>query len=125
MMTASRPGQLGGTRACPHCKATILESAIVCPACRHHLRFGNEAAELAAAQERRTAWLIEGTLEALPEEPEIEYCIVVRVRDANGNEVARQVVDVGGLRGRDHRTFSLSVEATPPHGLTTARKQTP
>jgi uncharacterized protein YbaR (Trm112 family) len=124
-MTASRPGQLGSTRACPHCKATILESAIVCPGCRHHLRFGNEAAEQAAAQERRVAWQIEGTIEPLPDEPEIEYCIVVTIRDARGNEIGRQVVDVGGLRSRDQRSFTLSVEATPPRGLAAARKVTP
>ena len=33
-------GTVGRTRTCPHCKATILESAAVCPQCRHHLRFG-------------------------------------------------------------------------------------
>jgi uncharacterized protein YbaR (Trm112 family) len=123
-MMASRPGQLGGTRACPHCKATILESAIVCPGCRHHLRFGNEAAEQAAAQDRRIAWQIDGTLEPLPDEPEIEYCIVVTVRDAGGKEIARQIVDVGGLRGDDQRAFSLTVEATPPRSLSAARKTT-
>lgn len=121
-MMATRPGQLGGTRTCPHCKATILESAIVCPGCRHHLRFGNEAAEQAAAQERRTAWQVEGTLEPLPDEPEIEYCIVVTVKDQAGNEVARQVVDVGGLRRQDQRHFTVSIEATPPRTLVTARK---
>jgi uncharacterized protein YbaR (Trm112 family) len=124
-MMASRPGQLGSSRSCPHCKATILDSAIVCPGCRHHLRFGNEAAEQAAAQERRTAWQIEGTLEPLPGETEIEYCIVVTVQDELGNEVARQVVDVGGLHGKDQRRFTLSVEATPLRSLTAARKGTP
>ena len=38
-MSAVRPGQPGATRACPHCKETILESAAVCPACKHHVRF--------------------------------------------------------------------------------------
>jgi len=122
MMMANRPGQLGSTRPCPHCKATILESAIVCPGCKHHLRFGNEAAEQAAAQERRVAWQVEGTLKPLPGEPEIEYCIVVTVQDENGQEVSRQVVDVGGLRAQDQRRFSLSIEATPPRTLTPARK---
>ena len=34
-----RTATIGKTRSCPHCRATILESAAVCPACRHHLRF--------------------------------------------------------------------------------------
>jgi len=33
-------GSVGKTRSCPHCKATILESALICPQCRHHLQFG-------------------------------------------------------------------------------------
>lgn len=122
MNSAARPGQLGGTRNCPHCKARILDSAIVCPGCRHHLRFGNDAADQAAARARRTAWQIECTLQPSAEEPEVEYCIVVCVRDAKGNEIARQVVDVGGLKGRDERSFSLSVETAPPRGPAVARK---
>ncbi|MEY4762269.1 MAG: hypothetical protein RLZZ200_2125 [Pseudomonadota bacterium] len=119
---ATRPVQLGNTRTCPHCKATILDSAIVCPGCRHHLRFGSEAAEQAASQERRTAWQVEGTLQPLPAEPEIEYCIVVAVQDEQGNEVARQVVDVGGLRARERRRFTVSIEAAPPRTLTPTRR---
>ncbi len=42
-MSALRPPPAGKTRACPHCKATILESASVCPACRHYLRFDPSA----------------------------------------------------------------------------------
>ncbi|HSC22526.1 MAG TPA: hypothetical protein VLG08_02335, partial [Casimicrobiaceae bacterium] len=39
-MTSARPGTPGATRACPHCRETILESAVVCPGCKHYLRFG-------------------------------------------------------------------------------------
>ena len=35
----------GATRTCPHCRATILESAIVCPGCRHHLRFDKDVSK--------------------------------------------------------------------------------
>ena len=42
-MSAARPGTAGATRVCPHCKATILESASVCPACRGHLRYDEAA----------------------------------------------------------------------------------
>ena len=38
-MSAVRQGAAGATRNCPHCKATILDSASICPACRGHLRF--------------------------------------------------------------------------------------
>ncbi len=40
---SQRPGQAGATRACPHCKTTILDSATVCPSCRHYLRFDDKA----------------------------------------------------------------------------------
>ena len=46
-MSAMRPGETGATRTCPHCKATLLESAAVCPACRGHLRFDAPAVEAA------------------------------------------------------------------------------
>jgi hypothetical protein len=39
-MSTVRPGEPGATRDCPHCRETILESAVVCPACRHYLRYG-------------------------------------------------------------------------------------
>ena len=48
-MNAARPGTAGATRDCPHCKATILDSAAVCPACRGHLRFDSAAAAATAA----------------------------------------------------------------------------
>jgi predicted amidophosphoribosyltransferase len=38
-MSSARPANPGKSRQCPHCKATILDSASVCPGCRHHLRF--------------------------------------------------------------------------------------
>ena len=43
MKATARPATAGATRACPHCKATILESAVVCPACRGHLRYDSAA----------------------------------------------------------------------------------
>jgi RNA polymerase subunit RPABC4/transcription elongation factor Spt4 len=117
-MIAARPGQLGSTRACPHCKATILESAIVCPGCRHHLRFGGNADSL-AEQTPQVAWQIEGTLQPAEKARDTEYCIVVVVLDEKNQEIARQVVNVGALKGQQQRRFTLSVEttdstATPP-----------
>ena len=33
------PGRARGHPECPHCRETVLESAAVCPACRHYLRY--------------------------------------------------------------------------------------
>ena len=44
-MSAVRPGMAGATRTCPHCKATILESSSVCPACRGHLKLDAAATD--------------------------------------------------------------------------------
>ena len=119
---AGRSQALGATRSCPHCRATILDSAIICPGCRHHLRFGGEAEAQAAAQERETAWQVEGELTPRTGEPELEYTIVVTVRDAAGREVARRLVDCGGLPAGDRRSFSLSIETARPRGLAATRK---
>ena len=48
-MSSARPGSAGATRACPHCRETILESASVCPACRKFLRFDGSSEEPAVA----------------------------------------------------------------------------
>ncbi len=59
-------GAVGRTRVCPHCKATILESAAVCPQCQHHLRFG--VANVAAPKpEGFSALRVEGTVEHPPQ----------------------------------------------------------
>lgn len=105
-MSAVRPGLPGATRSCPHCRATILESASVCPACRHHLRFDASAGTDAA---RQTALMVEGRL-AAPQGEAVEYTMVVVVRNERGEEVARHVVGVGALEGAQSRSFSVSVE---------------
>jgi hypothetical protein len=53
---------VGRTRTCPHCKATILESAAICPQCKHHLKFG-AAAVAAQARPGVSAFKVEGTLQ--------------------------------------------------------------
>ena len=121
-MIAARPGQLGSTRVCPHCKATILESAIVCPGCKHHLRFGSDAGAM-AAQAQRVAWQVEGTLHPEGDDLGTEYCIVIAVRNEKNEEVARQVVNVGSLQGEQMRKFSLSIETSPPRGIVPPRRR--
>jgi len=116
-MIPARPGQLGGTRTCPHCKATILDSAIVCPGCKHHLRFGSDAAAQ-AAQGQRIAWQVEGSLRPPTTDNQgLEYCVVIAVRNEKGEEIARQVVNVGALQGDQQRSFTLSIETSPPRTL--------
>jgi hypothetical protein len=101
----------GKTRSCPHCKATILESATVCPGCLHHLRFDPAAQRMLPAA---TPLRVEGTIRHPPGGGTWEYSIVLAVRNERGEEITRQVVGVGALSPADVRTFSLSVELFAP-----------
>lgn len=109
---AAYPAMQAGSRVCPHCKATILESAAVCPGCKHHLRFDKDA-KPGATQAPRIAWQVEGTINPELETASSEYCIMISVRNEKNDEVARQVVNVGALQGEQRRTFTLSVEMSP------------
>ncbi len=108
----ARPGAAGATRTCPHCKTTILESASICPSCRHYLRFdAAEAASTASGSvEATTALQVEGTIRHPSDGGAWEYCVVLTIRDDEGNEVAHQVVGVGAMHPGEERTFSLAVE---------------
>jgi len=112
MNVASRPVTTGKTRTCPHCKAVILESLSICPGCLHHLRFDQEAAKRQVAA--NTALRVEGVIRHPPLEEAWEYFVVIAVRNDKGEEVSRQVVNVGSLQPAEKRTFSLSVEVLPP-----------
>jgi hypothetical protein len=101
----------GKTRSCPHCKATILESATVCPGCQHHLRFDPAAQRMLPAA---TPLRVEGTIRHPPDGGTWEYSIVLAVRNERGEELTRQVVGVGALAPKDVRSFSLSVELFAP-----------
>lgn len=111
--TARSANHAGATRTCPHCRATILESAIVCPGCKHHLRFDKDARP-GGATATRTAWKVEGTLDAERMDAATEFTILVVVRNERNEEVARQIVNVGALQGVERRTFTLSVETADP-----------
>lgn len=108
-MNVARPGTTGATRTCPHCKAMILESSPVCPACRGHLRFDAPATE---ASERFVPLQVEGTINATADSA-FEYTMVVVIRDENGKEVGRHVAGVGAVFPGESRSFSVSVEAVP------------
>jgi hypothetical protein len=117
MNAASRPVTPGKTRACPHCKATILESLSICPGCLHHLRFDQEAAKRQVAA--TSALRVEGVIQHPTREEAWEYFVVIAVRNDRGEEVTRQVVGVGALQGIEKRTFTLSVEVLPPQTAVT------
>ena len=113
MKATARPATAGATRACPHCKATILESAAVCPACRGHLRY-DSAAQAANAPEKHSPLRVEGAIRQPGEGPAWEYTMLRTSRNARGEEVARQLVGVGALQPNEERTFTLSVDVSSP-----------
>ncbi|QWP75809.1 hypothetical protein J5226_19690 [Lysobacter sp. K5869] len=119
-MSAQRQGMPGATRVCPHCKATILETASVCPACRHHLRFDSDANALAA--KRFSPLSVEGTIRHPPSDGAWEYSMVLSIKNDRGEEITRQVVGVGALFSGEERTFTLSVEAFEAVGYKAAGK---
>ncbi len=120
MNVASRPVNPGKTRTCPHCKATILESLSICPGCLHHLRFDQEAAKRQVAA--TSALRVEGVIRHPPLEEPWEYFVVISVRNDRGEEVARQVVNVGALQSTEKRTFTLSVDMMPLQAPVSAPK---
>ena len=120
-MSASRPGTAGATRSCPHCKTVILESASVCPACKHHLRFDEAAAVAQRMAETIVPLHVQGTVRHPPEGPAWEYTVVLTIRNDRGVEIARHVAGVGAMQANEERTFTLSVEAVPRNDLKAPR----
>jgi hypothetical protein len=117
-MNGARPGTPGATRICPHCKATVLESAAICPICRHHLRFSGTVAPSEPAS-GYSALNIEGTIRHQHPADACEYCIVVDVRNERGDSLARQIVSVGLLQPGESRRLNLSVDLIPAKAATT------
>jgi hypothetical protein len=116
-MSGARARELAGkTRTCPHCKATILESAAICPACQHHLRFDKGAEE--RARPDAVPLRVEGTIHHPATGPVSEYSVVVSICNERGQEIARKVVGVGALQPSETRSFTLSVEVFKVNGLT-------
>ncbi len=111
---AERRAAVGKTRSCPHCRATILESAAVCPACRHHLRFENRRGEQPQAATSQVALKVSGQFARESASGPGEYHVVVVIRDAGGAELARKVIGVGGLAPGEERKIDLSVEVFDP-----------
>ena len=108
-MTSVRPGSPGATRICPHCRETVLESAAVCPACRHYLRADALVEEPQAPA--LTPLRIEGSIRHPADGDAWEYTVVVSIADDRGKEIAHKLVGVGAMNPNEQRTFTLSVEA--------------
>ena len=110
-MSSVRPGTPGATRQCPHCRETILESAAMCPACRHYLRFvaGTDAPPATALAPLR----IEGCIRHPADGDPWEYTVVVSIRNDRGEEIAHKLIGVGAMNANERRSFALSVEAVP------------
>jgi hypothetical protein len=110
-MSSVRPGSPGATRECPHCRETILESAAVCPACRHYLHF--EAGAEAPQTPAPTPLRIEGSIRHPADGEPWEYTVVVSIHNDRGQEIAHKLIGVGAMNPNEQRTFTLSVEAVP------------
>jgi len=110
-MSSVRPGNLGATRVCPHCKATVLENSAVCPGCRHHLRF-NTGTEV-ITDDNYSALDVEGTIRHKVATEPCEYCVVLDVRNERGEQVVRQVVGVGVLQPGESRRLHVAVDMLP------------
>jgi hypothetical protein len=123
-MSTVRSGSPGATRVCPHCKATVLESAAICPGCRHHLRFGGAGHALEAG-EGYCALSVDGTIAHTPASEPCEYCVVLEVRNDRGEPMARQVVGVGVLQSGETRRLNVSVEMLPVRAQSAVKAQAP
>lgn len=113
-MSNGRQLVAGATRVCPHCKAAILESASVCPACRHHLRFAPGATPRSVPS--FSPLQVEGTITNPADGEPWEYSMVLSIQNDKGEVIARQVVGVGALNPSERRKFSLAVEVFTPGG---------
>jgi len=122
-MTAPRPGAPGATRVCPHCRETILESAAVCPACRHHLRFEQRSADAAPLPDTVTPLRVEGSIRNPAAGGTWEYSMVLTIRNERGEEIARRLVGVGAIAPEEQRSFTLSVEMVAATGDKDAKRK--
>jgi hypothetical protein len=110
-MTAPRAGTPGAIRICPHCRETVLESAAVCPACHHHLRFEPPTPGSVAATV--TPLRVEGNIRNPADGGAWEYSMVLTIRNERGEDIARRIVGVGAMQPEEQRTFTLTVEMAP------------
>ncbi|MGI9090455.1 MAG: hypothetical protein ACR2GG_05035 [Gemmatimonadaceae bacterium] len=113
MSNAARPAP-GKERTCPHCRATVLHSASICPACQHSLRFDSHGTSRALPA--ISALSIEGTIRHPNVGEAWEYSMVLSIRNDRGEEINRHIVGVGALNPDEYRTFTVAVTVTKPAG---------
>lgn len=114
----------GATRVCPHCKATVLESSVICPGCRHHLRFNASGAQL-PADDGYCALNVDGTITHKVSDESCEYCVVLDIRNARGEQMVRHVVGVGILQPGEVRRVTVSVNMLPVRAQAPAQPPAP
>ena len=123
-MSSIRSGSPGATRVCPHCKATVLETAAICPGCRHHLRFNTDASQ-STGDEGYTALSVDGGISHKVGSEPCEYFVVLDIRDERDQQLARQVVGVGVLQPGEQRHLNVSVGMRPVRAASASRSQAP
>jgi hypothetical protein len=101
----------GESRACPHCKTTILKSATSCPICRHMLRANSIGFE-SRSKPTSCPLFVEGTLGHPGAGEPLEYQVLMEVRDDAGKVLSRQIMGIGAVHPAEKRIFSLRVEMT-------------
>jgi hypothetical protein len=111
-VSTTSAGSPGKARLCPHCKATILQSATICPACDHSLRFDSKRTRRAPPS--FSPLRVEGTIKHPNAGEAWEYSIALSIIDEQGKEITRQIVSVGALNPDEQRTFKLAVEVFTP-----------
>jgi len=123
-MSSIRSGSPGATRVCPHCKATVLETAAICPGCRHHLRFSADAS-LATVDAGYTALSVDGNISHKVSTEPCEYFVVLDIRDERDQQLARQVIGVGVLQPGEQRHLNVSVGMRPVRAQSASRLSAP
>jgi hypothetical protein len=108
-MIGRRQSEPGTTRTCPHCRETILDSAVVCPVCRKHLRFDSRPAT-ARTGATFSPLRVEGTFVHPSDAEPCEYTVFATVSNERGEEIERRVLGVGALQPGERRTFAIGVE---------------
>jgi hypothetical protein len=103
-----------------HCKETILESASVCPACKHHVRFAGAGGTARPAPEADATLTAPAHRRAASASRRMSARgntrIVVSIRNEAGKEIGRKLIGVGAMAPDELRTFNLSVEVVPRQG---------
>jgi len=114
-MKPSRGPVAGESRTCPHCKATILKSAVSCPLCQHVLRFGSAGADPGSSP-TTCPLAVQATVQHAGTGDALEYSVLMEVHDETGKLISRHAVGVGAINRTEKRTFSVRVELSSPVG---------